>query len=171
MWVALPQTSLTSSVPGTPSGGWVAVKRAASPVVWTRREPLPSVTKPEDITLEEAPGSKKGCSLVTTAADLTGLTSTSWLRSIASSHENLSLHLSSKDLRSSEVDLLLCLRLLDFGESSERFFFLVGVDSTEDGLSVITRPNRVTSEGSMRVGVVLLLPSDFFCSPRSFLAF
>ena len=107
------------------------------------------MTKPVDITLEDAPGSKKGCSLVTTAEGLTGLTGTAndLLRSKASGRENLSLHLSSKDLRSSEVGLLLCLRLLDFGEPSERFLFL-GVDSTEDGLLVLTRPNRVTSEGS-----------------------
>ena len=45
------------------------------------------------------------------------------LRSKASSRENLSLHLSSKDLRSSEVGLLLCLHLLDLGDPSERFFF------------------------------------------------
>ena len=38
------------------------------------------------------------------------------------------------------------------GEPSERLFFLVGVDSTEDGSSECTRPNRVTSEGSPRVG-------------------
>ena len=122
-----------------------------------------------DNTLEEAPGSKNGCSLVTTAEELRGLTGTAndLLRSKNSSRENLSLHLSSKDLRSSQVGLLLCLHLLDFGEPSERFFFCV--DSTEDGLSVLTRPNRVTSEGSTRVGVVSLETSDFFCSPRSFL--
>ena len=117
---------------------------------------MPSVTKPVDITLEDAPGSKKGCFLVTAAEGLTGLTGTAndLLRSKASSRENLSLHLSSKDLKSSEVGLLLCLHLLDFGQPSERFF--LGVDSTEDGLSVLTRPNRDTSEGSTRVGVASL---------------
>ena len=55
------------------------------------------------------------------------------------------------------------------GKPSERFFFLVGVDSTEDGFSELTRPKRVTSDGSARVGVMLLLPSDYFCYPHSFL--
>ena len=56
------------------------------------------------------------------------------------------------------------------GEPSERLFFLVGVDSTEDGSSECTRPNRVTSEGSPRVGVALLVVSViFFSSPHSFL--
>ena len=67
------------------------------------------------------------------------------------------------------MGLLLCFLLLDLGELSERLVFL-GVDSTEDGLSECTRPNRVTSEGSTRVGVALLAVSVvFFCSPRSFL--
>ena len=81
--------------------------------------------------------------LVTTVEGFTGFTGTAkdLLRSKASSRENLSLHLSSKLFKSSEVGLLLCLLLLDLGEPSERFFFLVGVDSTEDGLSVFTRPN------------------------------
>ena len=115
------------------------------------------------------PDQRRDVLWVTTAEGLTGLTGTAndLLRSKASSRENLSLHLSSKDLRSSELNLLLCLRLLDFGEPSERFF--LGVDSTEDGLSVLTRPDRVTSAGSTRVRVASLETSDFFCSPRSFL--
>ena len=92
-------------------------------------------------------------------------------RSKASSHENLSLHLSSKLLWSSEVGLLLGLLLLDFGEPSERFFFPVGIDSTEDGLSECNRPNRVISKGSTRVVVALLVVSVavFCCSSRFFL--
>ena len=116
-------------------------------MVCTRLEPVPSVTKPVDITLEDAPGSKKGCSLVTTAEGFAN----DLLRSKASTYENLSLHLPSKLFKSSKVGLLLCLLLLDLGEPSERFFFL-GVDSIDDGLSVLTRPNRVTSEGYTRVG-------------------
>ena len=59
--------------------------------------------------------------------------------------------------------------LLDLGEPSEHFFFF-GVESTEGDMSQLTRPNSVTSEGSTRVGVVLALPSVFFCSERSFLS-
>ena len=94
-------------------------------------------------------------------------TANNLLRSKASSCKNLSLRL--KDFRSSEVGLLLC-HLLDLGDPSERFFFL-GVDFTEDGLSVLTHPNRVTSEGSTRVGgrvtgnFRFLLLSTFFPGP------
>ena len=61
---------------------------------------------------------KEGCSLVTTVGGFTGSTgiANNLLRSKASSRENLSLHLSSKLLRSSEAGLLLGFPLLGLGE-------------------------------------------------------
>ena len=90
-------------------------------------EPRASEVEGESVTTlppwPPAPGSKKGCSLDTTVEGLTGSTGTAndLLRSKASSRENLSLHLPSKLLRSSEVGLLLGFLLLDLGEPLEPF--------------------------------------------------
>ena len=50
--VALLLTSCTAFVPGTFNRGWVVDNWTAIPVVCTRLGPVPSVTKPEDTTLE-----------------------------------------------------------------------------------------------------------------------
>ena len=72
---------------------------------------------------------------------------------------------------SSDLHLLLdffLLLALGVGEGSAFFFLLAGVESTED--SLCTCPNKITSDGSTRVGVTLAGESEaIFFKSHSFL--
>ena len=54
------------------------------------------------------------------------------------------------------MGLLLCFRLLDLGEPSERFFFCLGVELTGDCFPELTGPSSETSDGSTSLGDVLV---------------